>query len=83
MSTTADYKNDAELHARLIAEVLAAYPDKLKKKRQKHLGTATPAGVEHPGIPTGEVAADAANEGGRRTAAPNVTSSRTSNRSRA
>jgi nitrogenase molybdenum-iron protein alpha chain len=37
---TANYTNDSELHARLIAEVLAAYPDKLKKKRQKHLSTA-------------------------------------------
>src|SRR5512134_2113216 len=35
--------NDAELHARLIAEVLEAYPAKTAKKRQKHLATATPA----------------------------------------
>jgi len=37
-----DYENDAELHKRLIAQVLEAYPDKLKKKRQKHLNVAAP-----------------------------------------
>lgn len=41
---TANYKNDSELHARLIEEVLAAYPDKLAKKRKKHLLTAGPKG---------------------------------------
>jgi nitrogenase molybdenum-iron protein alpha chain len=38
-----DYSNDAALHEQLIEEVLAAYPDKAKKKRQKHLGVAGPA----------------------------------------
>jgi nitrogenase molybdenum-iron protein alpha chain len=37
-----DYTNDSELHKRLIAQVLEAYPDKLKKKRQKHLNVAAP-----------------------------------------
>jgi len=48
----APYKSDSELHARLIQEVLAAYPDKLKKRRQKHLGTA--AGVEADAAEPGE-----------------------------
>jgi len=37
----AAYENDGDLHQRLIAEVLAAYPDKTRKRRQKHLSTAT------------------------------------------
>ncbi|CAH2599532.1 Nitrogenase molybdenum-iron protein alpha chain [Rhodovastum atsumiense] len=37
-----DYTNNAELHERLIAEVLAAYPDKSRKRRQKHLAVAKP-----------------------------------------
>jgi nitrogenase molybdenum-iron protein alpha chain len=48
----APYKSDSELHARLIQEVLAAYPDKLKKRRQKHLGTA--AGLEADATEAGE-----------------------------
>lgn len=32
--------NESEFHARLIAEVLEAYPDKAKKRRQKHLNVA-------------------------------------------
>ncbi|MGL4556969.1 MAG: nitrogenase molybdenum-iron protein alpha chain, partial [Afipia sp.] len=35
-----DYVNDAESHKALIEEVLAAYPEKSRKKRQKHLGVA-------------------------------------------
>ncbi len=35
-----DYVNDAELHKQLIEEVLAAYPEKSRKRRQKHLGVA-------------------------------------------
>jgi len=38
-----DDRNDAEFHQRLIGEVLAAYPEKARKRRQKHLGTVTPA----------------------------------------
>ena len=32
-----DYVNDGETARRLIAEVLEAYPDKSRKRRQKHL----------------------------------------------
>jgi len=35
-----DYSHDGEFHQRLIAEVLEAYPDKTKKRRQKHLNVA-------------------------------------------
>ncbi len=34
------FQNDGELHQKLIAEVLAAYPDKSRKRRQKHLSVA-------------------------------------------
>jgi nitrogenase molybdenum-iron protein alpha chain len=34
---TTDYKNDRELHRKLIEEVLEAYPEKTAKKRAKHL----------------------------------------------
>jgi len=37
MST--NYSNNSDLHKSLIEQVLKAYPDKTKKKRQKHLGT--------------------------------------------
>jgi nitrogenase molybdenum-iron protein alpha chain len=36
------YINDSAAHKALIAEVLKAYPEKSRKKRQKHLGTAEP-----------------------------------------
>ncbi|MDX2103343.1 MAG: nitrogenase molybdenum-iron protein alpha chain [Alphaproteobacteria bacterium] len=35
-----DFKADAERHRKLIEEVLAAYPDKAKKRRAKHLNVA-------------------------------------------
>ncbi|MDD3445597.1 MAG: nitrogenase molybdenum-iron protein alpha chain, partial [Zavarzinia sp.] len=35
-----DYENDSEFHARLIEEVLEAYPDKSRKRRAKHLSVA-------------------------------------------
>jgi nitrogenase molybdenum-iron protein alpha chain len=41
-----DYKNDGALHERLIAEVLQAYPDKSRKRRQKHLSVAKAADGE-------------------------------------
>jgi len=41
-----EYSNDSEFHQRLIAEVLEAYPDKFKKRRQKHLGVATTSETE-------------------------------------
>src|SRR4051794_38940675 len=34
------FQNNGELHQQLIAEVLAAYPDKPRKRRQKHLSVA-------------------------------------------
>jgi nitrogenase molybdenum-iron protein alpha chain len=37
------YENDGELSARLITEVLEAYPEKSRKKRAKHLGVAKPS----------------------------------------
>ena len=37
---TIDYKNDRELHEKLIEEVLSAYPEKTAKKRAKHLTVA-------------------------------------------
>jgi nitrogenase molybdenum-iron protein alpha chain len=40
-----DYKNDGALHERLIAEVLQAYPDKSRKRRQKHLAVAKRGGA--------------------------------------
>ncbi|MEY4576181.1 MAG: hypothetical protein RL701_884 [Pseudomonadota bacterium] len=40
MST--NYSNNSELHKSLIEQVLKAYPDKTKKKRQKHLDTMKP-----------------------------------------
>ncbi|EJT01152.1 nitrogenase [Rhizobium leguminosarum bv. trifolii] len=36
-----DYENDSVLHEKLIAEVLAQYPDKAAKRRKKHLSVAT------------------------------------------
>ena len=47
-----EYHNDGELHERLIADVLAAYPDKFRKRRQRHLGVAKP--VEAPEGEDGE-----------------------------
>jgi nitrogenase molybdenum-iron protein alpha chain len=41
-----DYENDGEMHAKLIEEVLAQYPDKFAKRRKKHLSVATDAGTE-------------------------------------
>ena len=35
------YTNDSAGHKALIEEVLKAYPDKSRKRRQKHLGVAT------------------------------------------
>jgi nitrogenase molybdenum-iron protein alpha chain len=35
--------SSSELHKSLIEQVLKAYPDKLKKRRQKHLGTIEPS----------------------------------------
>jgi nitrogenase molybdenum-iron protein alpha chain len=49
-----EYKNDRELHARLIEEALEAYPEKSRKRRAKHLATATPAKV-----PEGEAGGEA------------------------
>ena len=43
---------DAEFHQRLIADVLEAYPDKTKKRRQKHLAVATPGKDEAEGAGT-------------------------------
>jgi nitrogenase molybdenum-iron protein alpha chain len=37
-----DYQNDGALHQQLIADVLAQYPDKSRKRRQKHLAVAKP-----------------------------------------
>ncbi len=41
-----DYENDGEMHAKLIEEVLAQYPDKFAKRRKKHLSVASDAGTE-------------------------------------
>ncbi|PPQ35498.1 nitrogenase molybdenum-iron protein alpha chain [Rhodopila globiformis] len=38
-----EYQNDGALHQQLIADVLAQYPDKSRKRRQKHLSVAKPA----------------------------------------
>ena len=38
------YKNDGDFHQQLIDDVLSAYPDKSRKRRQKHLSTAKPVG---------------------------------------
>jgi len=40
------YTNDGAAHKALIEEVLKAYPDKSRKRRQKHLGVATVETVE-------------------------------------
>src|SRR4051812_41670189 len=40
------YQNDAAFHQQLIADVLAAYPNKSRKRPQKHLNVAKPAGEE-------------------------------------
>ncbi|SKA24599.1 nitrogenase molybdenum-iron protein alpha chain [Consotaella salsifontis] len=40
----------AEMREQLIEEVLAAYPDKSRKKRQKHLAVAQPAPADDPAI---------------------------------
>jgi nitrogenase molybdenum-iron protein alpha chain len=34
------FQNDGELHQQLIADVLAACPEKSRKRRQKHLSVA-------------------------------------------
>ncbi len=41
-----DYENDGTFHEKLIEEVLAQYPDKLGKRRRKHLSVAKPAGED-------------------------------------
>nr|AAU88040.1 dinitrogenase alpha subunit [Gluconacetobacter johannae] len=46
MSLDEDKTNDSAFHARLIAEVLEAYPDKARKRRQKHLNVAGHAEAE-------------------------------------
>jgi nitrogenase molybdenum-iron protein alpha chain len=47
-----DYKNDGELAAKLIEEVLSQYPDKSKKRRAKHLSVAAaPEGALDDGEP--------------------------------
>jgi nitrogenase molybdenum-iron protein alpha chain len=50
---TPNYKNNSDAHAELIKQVLEAYPDKTKKRRQKHLGVAKAAegtGEEEGGV---------------------------------
>jgi len=50
---TPNYKNNSDAHAELIKQVLEAYPDKSKKRRQKHLGVAKAAegtGEEEGGV---------------------------------
>ncbi|MEH6773212.1 MAG: nitrogenase molybdenum-iron protein alpha chain [Cereibacter changlensis] len=44
-----DINSTVEQHEQLIEEVLAAYPEKARKKRAKHLGVAQPV-AEEPGI---------------------------------
>ncbi|MCE6950075.1 nitrogenase molybdenum-iron protein alpha chain [Cereibacter sphaeroides] len=45
-----DIADSAEANLKLIEEVLAAYPDKAKKKRAKHLAVAQPLTEAEPGI---------------------------------
>jgi nitrogenase molybdenum-iron protein alpha chain len=42
------YQNDGDFHQKLIADVLSAYPDKSRKRRQKHLSTAKPVDATEP-----------------------------------
>ncbi|HEX7479588.1 MAG TPA: nitrogenase molybdenum-iron protein alpha chain [Polyangiales bacterium] len=50
---TANPPSNSDFHKRLIEEVLAAYPDKTRKKREKHLRTAeAPAKSEAEGAST-------------------------------
>ncbi len=36
-----DYSNDRDFHAQVIADVLESYPDKLRKRRAKHINVAS------------------------------------------
>ena len=44
-----DYTNTPEFNEQLIEEVLAAYPDKAKKRRKKHLDVAEDKGTDAEG----------------------------------
>lgn len=45
-----DIADSAETNMKLIEEVLAAYPDKARKKRAKHLNVAAPVAEAEPGL---------------------------------